>query len=172
MSSPPNPFPQLPDAARIWIHPAAAPLDDETQTALLDRLEAFVDDWCSHETNVEGGVTVLHDRFVVLAGARIDGADPSGCAIDDATRTVDAAAQALGIDWVPALHVLYRTDDGAIAAVSRSAFQERAEAGAVTTDTPVFDPSVTTLGALRHGAFEQPAGQTWHADAFPLPTPA
>jgi len=166
------PLPQLPDAARVWIHPAATPLNDETQAALTDRLEAFVADWTNHEKNVEGGVAVLHDRFVVLAGARIDGADPSGCAIDDATRTIDAAAQALGIEWVPALHVLYRTDDGDIAAVSRSGFQERAEAGAVTTETTVFDPSVTTLGALRHGAFEQPAGETWHADAFSLPTPA
>ena len=167
-----DPFPSLPDAARIWIHPAATPLADDTQSALVDRLEAFIDDWRSHETNVEGGVAILHDRFVVLAGARTDGAYPSGCAIDDATRTVDAAAQALGIEWVPALHVLYRTDDGTIAAASRAAFEERAETGAVTTETPVFDPSVTTLGALRHGEFERPAGQTWHADAFPLPTPA
>jgi hypothetical protein len=165
-------LPQLPDAARIWIHPAATPLDDETQAALTDRLETFVEDWTNHEKHVEGGVAVLHDRFVVLAGARIDGADPSGCAIDDATRTIDAAAQALGIEWVPALHVLYRTDDGDIAAVSRAVFQERAEAGAVTTETTVFDPSVTTLGALRHGDFEQSAGQTWHADAFSLPMPA
>jgi len=172
MSDSPDPFPSLPDVARVWIHPAATPLADETQVALTDRLEAFVEDWTTHEKNVEGGVAVLHDRFVVLAGARIDGADPSGCAIDDATRTVDAAAQALGIEWVPSLHVLYRTADGDIAAVSRSGFQERAEAGAVTTETTVFDPSVTTLGALRHGDFEQPAGQTWHADAFSLPTPA
>jgi len=166
------PLPQLPDAARIWVHPAATPIDDDTQAALLDRLGTFIDDWRSHEQNVEGGVAVLHDRFVVLAGARTDGATPSGCAIDDATRTIDAAAHALGIEWVPALHILYRTDDGAIAAVSRSTFQERAEAGSITTQTPVFDPSVTTLGALRHGDFEQPAGETWHADAFSLPTPA
>jgi hypothetical protein len=168
----PDLLPQLPDAARVWIHPAATPLDDDVRDALTSRLATFIEDWTNHAQNVEGGVAVLHDRFVVMAGARVDGADPSGCAIDDATRTIDAAAQALGIEWVPALHVLYRTDDGPIVAVSRSTFQERAEAGAVTTETPVFDPSVTTLGALRHGDFEQPAGQTWHADAFSLPTPA
>jgi hypothetical protein len=165
-------LPDLPDAARAWVHPSAEPLADDTQAALLDRLGAFVDEWSSHQTNVRGGVAVLHDRFVVMAGARTDGEDPSGCAIDDATHAVDAAAEALGVEWVPALHVLYRTADGRIAAVPRSTFQERAEAGAVTTETPVFDPSVTTLGAVRRGRFEQPAGQSWHADAFSLPAPA
>jgi len=165
-------LPTLPDAARVWIHPATAPLSAETQDALLDRLRAFVEAWSSHNQAVEGGAAVLHDRFVLLAGARVDGADPSGCAIDDATHAVNDAADALGIEWVPSLHVLYRTEDGDIAAVSRATFQDRVEAGAVTTATPVFDPSVTTLGAVRHGDFEQPAGQSWHANAFSLSAPA
>ena len=165
-------LPSLPDAARVWIHPAASPLTEDTQTDVLDRLDAFLDEWSSHRQNVQGDATILHDRFVLLAGARTDGADPSGCAIDDATHAVDAAAEALGIEWVPALHVLYRTGDGHVTAVSRSTFQEQAETGAVTTETPVFDPSVTTLGAVRQGQFERPAGQSWHADAFSLPTPA
>lgn len=171
MSSP-QLFPALPDAARVWIHPTTAPLSDSTQTAVLDQLTAFVDEWTSHEQNVRGGVTVLYDRFVVLAGVRTDGENPSGCAIDDASRAIDAVADAHGIEWVPSLHVLYRTNDGTVAAVSRSTFQARAEDGSVTTDTTVFDPSVTRLGAVRHGGFEQPADQSWHADAFSLPTPA
>lgn len=162
----------LPDAARVWIHPAAIPLSEETQAEFLDRLRAFVERWSSHDKAVEGGAAILHDRFVLLAGARVDGADPSGCAIDDATHTVVEIAHALGVEWVPSLHVLYRTEDDAIAAVSRSTFQDRVEAGAVTTETTVFDPSVTTLGAVRHGTFEQPAGHSWHADAFSLPEPA
>jgi hypothetical protein len=165
-------LPALPDAARVWIHPSSAPLADETQAALRDRLEQFVAEWSSHRQAVEGGVAILYDRFVVLAGARTDGADPSGCAIDDATQAVEAAAAELEVEWVPSLHVLYRAADGAIAAVSRSTFRARAEAGAVTTATTVFDPSVTTLGAVRDGDFEQPAGRAWHADAFDLPAPA
>jgi hypothetical protein len=165
-------LPSLPDAARVWIHPAAVPLSADTQADVLERLDAFLDEWSSHQQNVHGGAAILHDRFVLLAGARTDGADPSGCAIDDATHAVDAVADAHGIEWVPSLHIIYRVDANTIAAVPRSTFQERADAGHVTTETAVFDPSVTTLGAVRNGAFEQPAGQSWHADAFSLPTPA
>jgi len=165
-------LPSLPDAARVWIHPTATPLTDDTQADVLRRLEAFLDEWSSHQQNVQGGAALLYDRFVCLAGARTDGADPSGCAIDDATHAVDAVADTHGIEWVPSLHVLYRVDADTIAAVPRSTFQERADAGRITTETLVFDPSVTTLGAVRDGAFEQPAGRSWHADAFSLPTPA
>jgi hypothetical protein len=164
--------PDCPDATRVWIHTADAPLDDETQAAFVDRLEAFVDGWTSHGHPVQGGATVLHDRFVVLAGVQADGSPPSGCAIDEAARAVDETAEALGVSWVPALHVVYRTAEGPVAAVPRPTFQERAEAGAVTADTTVFDPSVTTLGALRDGAFERPADTSWHGRAFDLPQPA
>lgn len=165
-------FPDLPDAARVWIHPASSPLSEETQTGLLDQLNAFINGWTSHEKEVRGDVAVLYDRFVILAGVRSDESDPSGCAIDDATRAVDRVAAEVGIEWVPSLHVLYRSADGSINAVSRSTFQDRVDDGVITAETTVFDPSVTTLGAVRRGAFEQRAGTSWHADAFSLPTPA
>lgn len=165
-------LPSLPGAARVWIFAATAPLPDNTQRTVLDRLSAFIDEWTSHRQDVDGGVTILYDQFIVMAGARTDGTAPSGCAIDDATHAVDAVADAHNIAWVPSLHVLYRTDEGEIAAVPRSTAQAEADAGRFTTGTAVFDPSVSTLGAVRSGAFEQPAGQSWHADAFSLPTPA
>lgn len=165
-------FPDCPDDTRVWIHTADASLDDETQAAFVNRLEAFVDDWTSHGHPVQGGATVLHNRFVVLAGVQADGSRPSGCAIDEAARVVDETAEALGVTWVPSLHVVYRTAEGTVAAVPRPTFQERAEAGAITAETPVFDPSVTSLGALRDGTFEQRAGASWHGRAFDLAQPA
>lgn len=165
-------FPTLPDAARVWVHPATASLSTETQTALLNRLNGFIDQWSSHEQNVCGAADILYDRFVVLAGIRSDQADPSGCAIDDATRAIDSAAEALSIAWVPSLQVLYRSQDGSICAVSRSTFQDRVDEGLITANTTVFDPSVTTLAEVRSGSFEQPAGKSWHARAFSLAEPA
>ncbi|MFO8098552.1 MAG: hypothetical protein R6T83_02890 [Salinibacter sp.] len=172
MSRLPTAFSSLPDAAQVWIYPSDAPLSEAVQRAFLDRLDAFVEGWTSHQQEVHGAAAVLHDRFVVLAGLRADGASPSGCAIDDAAHAVKTTAGELGVQWVPSLHVLYRAADGSVAAVPRPTFQEKADAGAVTTDTMVFDPSVSSLGALREGAFEQPAGTSWHARAFSLPQPA
>jgi hypothetical protein len=167
----PSSLSDLPDDARLWIHAADAPLPDATQTALLDRLSAFIDEWTSHQRAVEGAATILHDRFLVVAAATRDG-DISGCGIDDLAHAVDDAASDLDIAWVPSLHVLYRDDDGAVVATSRRTFQQRAEDGTVTADTPVFDPSLTTLGALRNGQFEGPARNSWHAQLLNTPANA
>jgi hypothetical protein len=161
-------FASLPNDARVWIHAADAPLSDATQTALLDRLSAFMNDWTSHQRAVEGAATLLHDQFLVVAAATASG-DISGCGIDDLTHAVDDIASALDIAWVPALHVLYRAPDGAVVAASRRTFQTRAEEGTITSETSVFDPSLTTLGALRAGEFERPARDSWHAQMLPTP---
>jgi hypothetical protein len=167
-------FPDLPDSARCWIHVADAPIDEETQAALCERVRAFIDGWSTHGTPVRGAVTVLDDRFLVVAGS-VGGADAdanagiSGCGIDDAVNAVETAAEALGISWAPALHVVFRNEDGAVETLPRPAFRERIGDGGVTTATPVFDPSLTRLGDLRSGAFEQPAGSSWHARVFNLP---
>lgn len=165
-------FSALPDDARLWIYAADTPLDDATHSALLDRLSAFMDGWTSHEHPVEGAATILHDRFLIVAATTAGGGDISGCGIDDLTRAIDDAASTLSIDWVPSLHVLYRTPDDTVTAVSRRAFQQRANDGSVTPETPVFDPSLTTLGALRDGAFEMPARESWHAQLLGTPAGA
>lgn len=165
-------FSALPNDARLWIHAAAAPLDDATQAALLDRLSTFMEKWTSHERPVEGAATILHDRFLIVAATTAGGGDISGCGIDDLTRAIDDAASTLSINWVPSLHVLYRTPDDTVAAVSRATFQQRADDGAVTAETSVFDLSLTTLGALRDGAFETPARESWHAQLLSTPAGA
>ena len=162
-------FSALPDDARLWIHATAAPLDDATQSALLDRLSVFMEGWASHQRPVEGAATVLDDRLLIVAAAPVGGGEISGCGIDDLAHALDDAASALDVDWVPSLHVLYRTADGAVAAVSRRTFQQHADDGAVTADTPVFDPSLTSLGALRKGEFEAPARESWHAQLLGTP---
>lgn len=164
-------FPALPDDARCWVYVAERPLTSDEQARLVDRLDAFIQDWSSHGRPVEGAVDVLHGRFVVLAATLAEG-DISGCGIDASVHAVDDVAEALDIAWVPALHVVYRDAEGQVQHCSRSAFRTLAQDGAVTTETPVFDPSITTLGALRSGQFERPAGASWHARAFDLPQPA
>lgn len=164
-----SPFSELSDHARLWIHATTEPLSEATQTTLLDRLSRFMDGWTSHQHAVEGAATVLDDHFLVIAAMPTGGGEISGCGIDALTHAVDDAASAMDLEWVPALHVLYRTPDGSVAAVSRPTFQERANAGPVTADTPVFDLSLTTLGALRAGEFERPVRESWHAQLLDTP---
>jgi hypothetical protein len=164
-----SPFSAFPDDARLWIHATAEPLSEGIQKVLLDHLSTFIGDWASHGHAVNGAATVLHDRFLVVAAVSTGEDDISGCGIDDLAHAIDQAASRVDIEWVPSLHVLYRAGDGSVVSASRRAFQTQAEEGAVTAETPVFDPSLTTLGALRNGQLEKPAHTSWHAQLLGTP---
>jgi hypothetical protein len=163
-------FPTLSDDARCWIYTAERTLTNDEQTALLDKLQSFFTGWTSHQRPVEGHAVILQDRFVILAAA-LSAGDISGCGIDKSVHLVEAAAEEMGFAWVSPLHVFYRDADGAVQHTARPVFRRLVQNGTVTADTTVFDVSLTTLGPLRQGTFELPAGNSWHAHVFRIPQP-
>jgi len=166
-------FPDPPDTARLWIHVARDDVATSVQEAVRNTLTAFIDAWDSHGQPVSGEVAWRDDRFLfVTAHVPAQGASVSGCATDALVHTINEAAQAHDIAWAPALSVAYRTNEGRVAVADRATFARLAREHRVDATTPVFDPSLSTLGPLHEGAFEQPAGSTWHARAFPLARPA
>lgn len=164
-------FSDRPRAARLWIHVARDVVSADTQAAMHDALQSFMASWDSHGQAVSSALAWREDRFLFVT-AHVPDAAVSGCATDALVHAVSDAAQEHGVAWAPALSVPYRTSEGNVAVAGRAAFAELARAERVTANTPVFDPSLSTLGPLHDGAFEQPAGTTWHARAFSLAQPA
>lgn len=166
-------FPALPDSARLWVHVAGHDVTPQAQKAVVDVLQSFFETWDSHGRPVTGQAAWRDDQFLFVA-AHIDapGQSISGCATDALVQTVDQAAHMQEISWASALTVVYRPPEGGVSVVPRTEFADLASQEAVDATTPVFDPSITELRALRSGAFEQPAGSTWHARAFSLAYPA
>ncbi|WP_457653742.1 hypothetical protein [Rhodocaloribacter sp.] len=163
-------FPAFPDDASLWIYVADRPLTAGEQTRLLERLHSFFGQWTAHGHRVQGEALILHDRFLLVAGFVPDGA-LSGCGIDASIQTVKEAFTALSIGFLSALDVLFRDDEGVIRSVPRPTFRRLVRSGAVTAATTVFDPSITSVKALREGGFEKPAGRSWHAKVFRIPEP-
>jgi len=161
-------FVPFPDEARCWIYVADRPLSDALQEKLLGTLEPFFAEWASHGRPVQGAATVLEDRFLVVVGAITRG-DISGCGIDASVHRVQETAENLGVTWLSPLLVFFRGADGTVESLPRSAFRKHVAAGTITAATPVFDVSLTTLGQLRDGTFEKPAGASWHARVFRIP---
>ncbi|MEM1042604.1 MAG: hypothetical protein AAGI91_08245 [Bacteroidota bacterium] len=162
-------FPDLPPDARVWVFTADRSLSPDEQDRLLGAMRQFTAQWGSHGRPVPGEATVLHDRFLVVA-AHLQGG-VSGCGIDSMTHAAEAAGQALGIDWIGGLQVVYRDASGAVQALPRAAFRDQVRAGAVTADTLVFVTTVDTVENLRSGGLERPAHAAWHARVFRLAHP-
>lgn len=162
---------KLPDSARVWIYAAGRDLNDLEENRVAEILNDFCSSWQSHGRPVESAAEVIDDRFAVIAG-RIVGGDISGCGIDASVHALEKASSELALEWLPALILHYRDDNGVVHSVSRREFRDRVRAGDVNADTRVFDLSIESLGQLRAGEFEQPAGRMWHARVFRIAQPA
>lgn len=164
-------FPSLPDHTRLWVYVAAEPLSDDVQDQLRKQLDAFLAGWTSHQYPVRGQASVQDDRIVMIA-ATVDGGTVSGCGIDASVNALEEAASDLGISWASPLDIVYRDANGRVCVASRSAFRTLVSNNDITGATPVFDPSITRLEALRAGEFERPAVDSWHSRIFQIPAAA
>ena len=152
---------ELPDTARIWVYGAGRSLSEgESETLRGDLLE-FIDQWTAHGAMLKASVELVENRFAVVAVDEA-AASASGCSIDVMVRRLVDLERRLGCSLLDGALVFYRTEGGAIEACDRSVFRARVRKGTVTDSTPVFDPTIATLGELRAGGLELPLAQSWH----------
>ncbi len=156
-------FASLPDHARLWVYATREPLAPDAAQALARALSDFTDGWTSHGRAVHAASDVRDARLVLLAGYVPNADQVSGCGIDASVHAVEDAATGLHLELAQALDVVYRMDDGMVDVLPRAAFKHRSRDGDVDARTTVFDLTATTVGDLREGRLERPAGESWHA---------
>ena len=158
-------FNDLPDDARLWVFPVPDPLDAGEVRDLLGDVDAFLDGWAAHGAPLTGARHWTEDRFL-LVGVDQRSVPPSGCSIDAMVRVLKTAEARTGKTLVGHGPLYLRGDDGTIRSVSRREFRDGVQEGRITHGTPVFDTTLTSVGAWREGQFEVAAGDSWHGPAF------
>ncbi len=155
------PFDALPDSARVWVFASERPITGAAADRLLAEVDRFLERWTAHGSPLTCGRDWRDDHFLTIGVDQSD-AWASGCSIDGLFRTLRALEPVLGSSLVGGGRVLFREPAGAVRSVSRDEFAELGASGAVTPRTPVFDPTVTTLGEWCD-RFETEASRSWHA---------
>jgi hypothetical protein len=157
-------FDALPDHARVFVFAADRALAPNERADLLADVDAFLDGWTAHGAPLRCARDVRYDRFLMIAVDE-QAAGVSGCSIDALTQKLRQHERTLHVALLDNGPVLYRTEEG-IARVSRAAFGDLADAGAVSPTTVVFNNTVPDLGSIRNGRWETPARDSWHARVF------
>ncbi|MBV6521645.1 MAG: hypothetical protein MNPFHGCM_01789 [Gemmatimonadaceae bacterium] len=155
-------FARLPDDARVWVFGASDPVVEARAHQLLERVDAWLDDWQAHGEPLTCARDWRDDRFLVI-GVDERAAGASGCSIDALFHVLLQAQSSLGATIVGGGRVYYRDRDGVVQCTSRSEFPRLRAAGVVDERTIVFDTTVTRSADYRR-AFEQPLGASWHRD--------
>lgn len=158
------PFSELPDEARLWVFPLSRPLNAQEEGDLLDRVDAFLDDWAAHGRPLTAARDWLEGRFL-LVGVDESTAPPSGCSIDSLVRILREMGASQGVDFLNHGPVWYRDEEG-VHRVPRQEFKTLVTEGSVDRDTHVFDNTITRVSQLREGGWEKPASRSWHGKAF------
>ncbi len=154
-------FSAMPDSARVWVFGAAAPMDGAARDAMLTAVDAHLTQWAAHGMPLVCAREWRDERFLAVA---VDEAatGASGCSIDGMFRVLQRCESSLSASLTDGTVVYWRDAHGAVQSGERSAFRAAAATGAVTLATPVFDLTVTDVGAWRE-QFERAAAVSWHA---------
>ena len=130
-------------------------------------MDGFLEGWAAHGAPVRGARDWRHGRFL-LVGADERATGVSGCSIDSLFHALAAAEAETGVALRDSSLVFFRDALGDVRSAPRPDFRRMAAAGEVADDTPVFDNTVTTAGAVREGRWETRLRDAWHARAFPI----
>lgn len=159
-------FDALPDDARAWVFGAAAPVVGAAAQSLLSTVDAHLATWRAHGAPLVCARLWRDDRFVVI-GVDEGATGATGCSIDGLFHVLRDIESLVGTTLVGGGTVYWRDAAGAVVSGARPVFREAAAAGTVILDTPVFDTTVTTVGAYRAG-FEKAAAESWHGKLLPV----
>ncbi len=159
-------FDALPDDARAWVFGSAAPVTGAAAESLLSTVDAHLANWRAHGAPLVCAREWRDDRFLVI-GVDEAATGATGCSIDGLFHVLRDIESLVGTTLVGGGTVYWRDTAGAVVSGARPAFRDSAASGAVTSDSQVFDTTVTSVGAYRTG-FERPAGECWHAKLLPV----
>jgi hypothetical protein len=157
-------FDEMPEDARLWIFAADRTLDDAERDRLLERVDAFLQEWKAHGAPLTAARDWRYGRFLFI-GVDEAAAGVSGCSIDALVRDMRALEAEFHTTLVDNAPVMFR-DGETIRRMARNEFAELATGGSVGRDTVVFNNALTTVGQVRAGEWEVPAERSWHGEAF------
>ena len=153
-------FETLPETSRIWIYQCSRSFSQEELEEVKESLNAFIEQWTAHGSDLKAGYEIRYKRFIILA---LDQSKTlaSGCSIDASVHFIQQLEKKYEVELLDKMNVSYKQGDF-IAYKPLADFKKMAKQKAVSKNTIVFNNLVTNKGEyIEH--WEVPASESWHS---------
>ena len=129
------PFNQLPDHARVWIYPSNRELTKSEISKIENLAEDFLNQWTSHGNDLQAGVNLPYDRFIVL-GLNESIQSTSGCSIDASVHFIQSLEADFDIVLLDKMNVTFKKQN-TIDYIPLNEFRNKAKRKEVAPDVIV-----------------------------------
>ncbi|MBD1262788.1 ABC transporter ATPase [Maribacter polysiphoniae] len=153
-------FNALPDSSRIWIFQANRSFSEQELQEIRQAMEAFIEEWTTHGSDLKAGYEIRYKRFIILALDQTN-TSASGCSIDASVHFIQQLEKKYNVELLDKMNVSYKQGEF-VAYKPLNEFKKMAKQKAVSKNTIVFNNLVTNKGEyLEH--WEVPASESWHS---------
>ncbi len=152
-------FNVLPDSSKIWIYQADRSFTDQEIVEIGQELDAFIEEWTTHGSNLKAGYEIRYKRFIILALDQSE-ISASGCSIDASVRFIQELEKKYNVVLLDKMNVSYKQGEY-VAYKPLNEFKKMAKQKAVSKNTIVFNNLVTNKGEYSEH-WEVPASESWH----------
>lgn len=152
-------FSTLPDESRVWVYQSNRSFTEGELQEIKAGLEAFLEEWTAHGSDLKAGYDIKYNRFIVLALDQSQTA-ASGCSIDASVHFIQYLERKYEVQLLDKMNVSYKQGEH-VAYKPLSDFKKMAKEKAVSKQTIVFNNLVVDkYEYLNH--WEVPAAESWH----------
>ena len=152
-------FNKLPETSRVWIYQANRSFTKNELDEITSRLNAFIEQWTAHGSDLQSGYEIKYKRFIILGlNQKLNSA--SGCSIDASVHFIQQLEQDYNVDLLDKMNVSYKQGEF-IAYKTLTDFRKMAKQKAVSKNTIVFNNLVTNIAEYKEN-WEVPASESWH----------
>ena len=153
-------FNTLPETSRVWIYQASRSFTDSELEEITSKLNAFIESWTAHGSDLQSGYDFKYKRFIVL-GLNQNLNKASGCSIDASVQFIQQLETEYDVDLLDKMNVSYKQGKF-VAYKTLTDFRKMAKQKAVSKNTIVFNNLVTNIAEYKEN-WEVPAKDSWHS---------
>lgn len=149
---------------RVWVYQGDRFLTTNEVESINSDLEGFVSSWTAHGSALAGKGLVVDNLFIVIEVDESQ-AGVTGCSIDKSVHFLQSLGQKYNIDFFNRMKVSFRQNDGKVALVNRSQFEDLIKTGEVNSETIVFNNLIQNSEDLQTN-WQIPFKESWHNKVF------